>query len=120
MYIDFAKPFDVISHVKLLYKLKLLNVHVSVINIIKNFLSNRCQRVKIDNVLSEPVCMGIGVPQGSVIGPFLFLIYVNDLSDCLPSSTNTKIFADDAKLFTEVKSDTDIESFPEAIDSLTD
>src|SRR5215469_4497563 len=90
------------------------------LNIINSFLSNRVQRVKIDNVISTPAAMSSGVPQGSVLGPLLFLIYVNDLSECLPRGVHSKLFADDAKLYTRVKEGCDIDNFQTALDSIAD
>src|SRR5215469_10762598 len=84
------------------------------------FLLNRFQRVKIENVLSEPTLMGSGVPQGSVLGPLLFLIYINDLSDSIPQNIDSKLFADDAKLYSEIKCIEDIDTFQEALDSLAE
>src|SRR5215469_17365490 len=118
MFIDFSKAFDVISHPKLLLKMKQLQINEPTVKIIANFLSNRVQRVKIDNILSKPASMGSGVPQGSVLGPLLFLIYVNDLPDCLPSTVNSKLFADDAKLYIRVRAGVDVDNFQSALDSI--
>ena len=85
----------------LLYKLESMGISGELYKLLENYLSNRFQRVLLNGQMSlwKPVLAG--VPQGSILGPLLFLIYINDLLDGLKS--NAKLFADDTSLFTIVK-----------------
>lgn len=97
VYIDFEKAFDRVPIERLLYKLEHYGVRGNLLRWIEDFLKNRCFRVRIDGELSENYPVLSGVPQGSVLGPILFVLYVSDLSKCLKS--NPTFFADDTKLF---------------------
>ncbi len=96
-----SKAFDKVWHDGLIFKLKRNGVNGKLLALLKNYLQNRKQRVVINGSESEwaPLCSG--VPQGSVLGPLLFLIYINDLEDGIKS--NVKFFADDTSLFSIVK-----------------
>ena len=97
VYLDFAKAFDKVDHTIVLKKLSLVGVRGKVLQWIESFLTSRTQRVMVNGVLSEPVPVTSGVPQGSVLGPLLFLILIGDIDKdllaCFISS-----FADDTRL----------------------
>ena len=102
IYLDFAKAFDKVSHSKLLLKLKAYGIGDDLISLITDFLSNSYQRVVLPSGQSSLKLVTSGVPQGSVLGPLLFLIYVNDILDLFCDSVSVKLFADDKKMYTEV------------------
>ena len=103
VYLDFRKAFDSVPHRRLLNKLRSYGVSGKLLSWIESFLSERTQQVTIGGCHSTMVPVTSGVPQGSVLGPLLFLIYVNDLPDVV--SCSVKLFADDAKLFSGISTD---------------
>ena len=106
--LDFAKAFDKVSHNRLLYKLDHYGFSSEVLLWIKGFLSNRSQQVVLDNISSNSISVTSGVPQGSVLGPCLFLFYINDLPDCV--SSNVRLFADDTILYRKILTENDSKS----------
>ena len=102
IYLDCKKAFDTVPHKRLIAKLEAYGISGKVLNWIKSFLSGRSQRVVVKGVLSDSLPVWSGVPQGSVLGPVLFLIYINDLLDDIQSSG--KLFADDSKIFRKILS----------------
>ena len=105
--LDISKAFDKVRHDGLLLKLKSYGISGCSIAVIKDFLNNRHQRVVLSGKSSILFLRTAGVPQSSVLGPLLFLIYINDLVNNI--SSEAKLFADDASLFTVVY-DVDIAS----------
>ena len=95
--LDFAKAFDKVNHCKLVHKLYDYGVSYQTCSWIKEFLNGRSQRVVVDGETSEEEQVTSGVPQGSVLGPILFLFYINDLPDGLSSCV--RLFADDTILY---------------------
>ena len=100
IYFDFKKAFDSVSHPKLLTKLEAYGISGLLLAWINNFLQNRSQFVVLRNCQSEPIPVISGVPQGSVLGPTLFLLYINDVSVIFENLAVTcKLYADDTKLY---------------------
>ena len=85
----------------LLTKIHAYGIHGKLFKWIESFLSNRTFRIKIESSFSDEFSIHSGVPQGSVLGPLLFLLYINDLPDNLPLEVSAMLYADDVKLFTE-------------------
>ena len=97
VFLDISKALDKVWHDGLLHKLKENGIKGPMLNVLKDFLCSRKQRVVLDGQHSSWSDVVPGVPQGFILGPLLFLIYINDLSDGLHS--NPKLFADDTSLF---------------------
>ena len=100
-FLDISKAFDKVWHKGLIYKLKQNGILGNILNTIIDFLSFRKQRVVLNGQVSHWTSIEPGVPQGSILGPLLFLIYINYLSDDF--STNAKLFADNTSLFSVVR-----------------
>ena len=98
--LDFSKAFDKVSHQKLLLKLHQYGIREPSLKLIQAFLSGRTQTVVLENEKPGTVPVTSGVPQGSVIGPILFLIYINDLSD--KNRSKIRLFADDTAIYLAV------------------
>ena len=96
IFLDLAKAFDSVNHQILLAKLHRYNVRGPALDLFRSYLLNRWQYVKLNDTKSEMKLINIGIPQGSILGPLLFLLYINDL----PNASNffTKLFADDTVL----------------------
>lgn len=97
IFLDFRKAFDTVSHSKLLRKLYANGISDSLCTWLASFLSNRSQSVLLEGVVSKPAKVTSGVPQGTVLGPLLFLLFINDLP--LVTTATCKLFADDVLLY---------------------
>ncbi len=104
--LDFAKAFDKVSHSRLLTKMHAIGIENQLVNWTKAFLTDRTQRVSVDGVLSGEVCITSGVPQGSVLGPLLFIIFINDLAQKI--DIPLRLFADDCIIYRPIKSVNDV------------
>jgi hypothetical protein len=102
IYTDFEKAFDKVSHELLLCKLHSYGVNEILIDWIAAFLCFRRQYVKINGAISDEHRVLSGIPQGSVLGPLLFIIFINDLPEVCTNLSKLFIFADDAKLYREL------------------
>ena len=98
IYTDFAKAFDSVAHVRLLHKLESIGIKGDLLNWIKSFLLRRTQCVNVDGITSKWKEVVSGIPQGSVLGPLLFVIFIKDMPDVVKFNI-CKLFADDCKLY---------------------
>ena len=101
VFLDISKAFDKVWHYGLLFKLEQNGISGNLLRLLQNYLNDRKQRVVINGSYSVYSNIESGVPQGSVLGPLLFLVYINDLERNIIS--NLKFFADDTMLFSIVK-----------------
>ena len=101
VFLDISKAFDKVWHEGLVFKLKCNGIQGDVLNLLTDFLNERCQRTLLNGKISDWAHVEAGVPQGSVLGPLLFLIYINDITVNIKS--NIRIFADDVSLFKVVE-----------------
>ena len=100
VFLDVSKAFDKVYHKGLLHKLEQLGICGNLLKWLESYLSNRRQRVVINGIMSDPRLINASVPQGSILGPLLFLVYVNDLVDDL--QTTPYLFADDTSLLATI------------------
>ena len=116
LFLDFAKAFDSVDHTILLTKLKSYGISSNMYNWFTDYLRGRTQRVVVDGETSEwSLRITSGVPQGSIVGPMLFLLFINDLPDVIPPSTSTGLYADDTKLYKAITSRQDGDHLQEAL-----
>ena len=107
IFMDLSKAFDTLNHDILIYKLKSYGLSEAALKLMQSYLTNRKQYVEINNTQSTKNDITVGVPQGSILGPLLFIIYINDI---IHSSTVFRfiIFADDTTLYTTLNTQEDI------------
>ena len=116
-YLDFSKAFDSVPHQRLLKKVRAHGISGNLLNWIQSFLAERRQCVVINGKRFAWEKVISGIPQGSVLGPILFVIYINDLPDVLKG--HVKMFADDTKVFTHIRDQKDSDILQEDLDSLS-
>ena len=117
IFLDFAKAFDKVDHEILLQKMKNLGISGKLFNWLSNFLSNRQQVVVLDGVFSYIAAVISGVPQGTVLGPILFLIFINDIKSCVNHSV-ISCFADDTRVSKAISTEADSLLLQEDLNSL--
>ena len=116
LFLDYRKAFDSVPHRKLIEKLKQLGIQGSLLGWIEQFLKARTMRVGVRGAYSNWIQVLSGVPQGSVLGPLLFLLFVNDLPNWIVSSL--KMFADDTKMWRSLKTEKDRVSLQQDLDNI--
>ena len=116
IYMDFMKAFDTVPHQRLLQKLRSNGISGKIIRWIESFLCHRTQKVVIRGSQSGWTEVTSGIPQGSVLGPAIFLTYINDLPEV--SSSPLVLFADDTKLYCQINSVTDCQDLQSDLDNL--
>ena len=116
--LDFAKAFDKVPHTRLMSKLRLYGIQGEVAAWIYSFLSHRTQKVVVDGSISESADVISGVPQGTVMGPLLFLLFINDLPQVVDPSTQVRLFADDCLIYRTITSIQDQIQLQKDLDAL--
>ena len=115
VYTDFSKAFDKINHNILIAKLAEIGVHGDFLKWFTSYVYNRSQIVTINGYKSSPYVVTSGVPQGSHLGPLLFLIYINDIHSCF-KFCQFLIYADDLKIYSQINNIANCTSFQEDLD----
>ena len=111
IYLDFRKAFDSVSHTKLLHKLQSYGINGTLLQWYRAYLVSRFQYVRINNITSDLIPVLSGVPQGSILGPLLFALFINDLPSCLCFS-KPFIYADDTKCLRSFARSTNLDTHP--------
>lgn len=115
LYTDFSKAFDRVNISLLLLKLERLGFSHKLLNWIESYLTGRTQLVRFKGKISAPVEVTSGVPQGSHLGPLLFILFVNDVTFVL-NKLKVLIYADDMKLYMEINDETALVDFQKEVD----
>ena len=109
VFLDLSKAFDLVNHDTLLAKLAKYHTETNTLDWFRSYLTDRTQVVSVSDVLSSPLNLEVGVPQGSILGPLLFSIYMNDLP-LLLKNTEVDIYADDTTIWSSGTNCTDIQN----------
>ena len=120
VYFDFAKAFDTVNHDIILNKLKYeFKIDGLMLKFLKEYLQNRKQCVVVGDSVSDELDVLSGVPQGSIIGPLLFVIFINDIHNCVSPGTNIALYADDTKIWRAINCEHDCLALQNDIDALS-
>ena len=118
LYLDFAKAFDSVDHNILLAKLKSYGVTGNLLNWFADYLHGHLQRVVVDGVASQWTSVTSRVPQGSILGPIPFAIFINDFPDVVLDKSRTAVYADDSKVYESISSMQCCKTLQQSLDSL--
>ena len=119
IYFDFAKAFDTVSHDLILQKLKVqYKIDGTLLKLFVNYLQGRKQQVIIDNAVSNSIDVLSGVPQGSILGPLFFVLFINDIYENIEANTTIALYADGTKIWREINSNNDCNILQKDIDTL--
>ena len=119
VYTDFSKAFDRVSHIILYDKLQSMGLHSNFLMWIKSYLSDRICKVIVEGFESQSYIQTSGVPQGSILGPLLFNLFINDVSHCF-SKARYLLYADDLKIFYQIFSVIDMYHLQSDLNNLHD
>lgn len=117
VYTDFEKAFDRVDHVILLRKLQKLGIHGNLLRWVQSYISNRTQAVTISGLRSNFICIPSGVPQGSLLGPLLYIAFIYDIGVCLQHAKHL-LYADDKKVYVKITNSQDSIRLQEDLDRL--
>ena len=116
--LDFSKAFDVVSHPKLLSKMKAIDINSTTCSWISGWLNNRTLAVRVNGSLSSERIVTSGVPQGSVLGPLLFLLFINDMPSVVSENCKIRLFADDSLVYQHIQCQSDADQLQLDLDNL--
>ena len=116
--LDFSKAFDVVPHRRLQQKLDYYGIRNKAVKWIESFLTNRHQRTVVNGKSSDWMPVLSGIPQGTVLGPHLFILFINDITDLVKATS--RLFADDCTVYQTITDQMDEESLQKDLNSLVD
>ena len=120
VFIDFSKAFDLVCHNILLTKLYKYGVHGNLLNWCRDYLTERQQHVVVKGEASDWLTVTSGVPQGSLLGPLFFIVYINDLPVVISKDSSTALYADESKMYRDISTQAELSTFQSDIDKISD
>ena len=118
-HVDFARAFDSVSLPKLIHKLHSAGITGNLLACLKSMLCDRIQQVRVGQSLSDSKAITSGVPQGSVLGPILSILFINDLTKEVVAPSTPKLYADDLKIYCPAGNEQEIRAFKESLNNVT-